>query len=103
MKKTILTAIIVIGFGGALVMGFLAWRNSNPGSDTAPLVNTNGANLPGVTNTGGPGGSPISAILPEGTSLEFGKVKLYNDSGFLFPYPKVSPSEIGRNLIDIVD
>lgn len=83
MKKIISFVVIVIALGAAIVLGYLALsKNSPAGADPAPAT--------------------TSAVLPEGTKLDFNAVQSYNKDGRLFPYPKVSPEEIGASSNSLV-
>ena len=88
MKKIFFTIIIVVGLGGALVMGYMAMQS--------------GSSTPDSSETSTPK-SPKSSILPEGTELDFDKVSDFNKGKTVFPYPKVIPLEIGVGLPNIVE
>lgn len=81
MKKTILTIIIIAGIGGAIIMAYLALTGDS--SDAGNEQSSRAKN---------------SGILPNGTSLDFKKLEEFNDTGRLYPFPKVSPTEVGSNI-----
>lgn len=83
MKKIISFIIIVIALGAAIVLGYLALTKNVPEST-------------------GLAGAPASTILPNGTELEFNEVQSYNKDGRLFPYPVVTPAEIGTQTNTLV-
>lgn len=90
MKRTILIAVIIIGFGGAVVMGIMAVMNSSKSqTETTTSINVNA--------------QPVSAILPEGTSLDFEKLEGFNRENRFFPFPEVLPTEVGANLGNIIE
>lgn len=89
MKRTLYIIVIVIGLGGALVMGYLAMTSGDsPGSDS---IIEAGAN-PQVYN-----------ILPKGKSLDFGTLENFNKDNRLYPYPQVNTTEVGKNLGNLID
>ena len=83
MKKTLLTIIIVVGFGGAIVMGYLAFSGDSSSSNPVVVEDIQSSDF---------------GILPNGTSLDFKKLEEFNDTGRLYPFPKVSPTEVGSNI-----
>ncbi len=47
-------------------------------------------------------GAGVSVILPQGSELDFEKVKEFNPSGRLYTYPAVQPSDAGLPLNDLI-
>ncbi len=84
MKKIIYIIVIVLGLGGAIVMGYMVIRGNSHGIPSITMP-TEGVSQPAANYQ----------ILPYGHDLDFKKVEEYNKNKILFPYPKVSPSEIG--------
>ncbi len=75
MKKVITIIVVVLALGGAVYFAYSAFNTpSDPSSK--PVV---------------------SSILPFGTSLDFKLLSEFNKTNRIFPYPKVSPSEIGNS------
>lgn len=88
MKKILLIIIVIVGLGGALIMGYMAMQSSDTPASTTSTTSS----------------KPLkSTILPEGTELDLDKVKDFNKDRLMFPYPKVSPTEIGVVLPSIVE
>ena len=90
MKKFIYLIIIIIGLGGALVMGYLVYKGSTQG-------------LPSTEVATSTPDSNAYQILPYGRDLDFQKVEEYNKNKILFPYPKVTPSEIGTSSTSMME
>lgn len=86
-KEIISIVIIVVCFGGAAVMGYLAFSGSNSsGGSSAPVEPAH------------------STILPYGTKFDFSALEQHNPNSKLFPYPEVNPSEVGLapgNMVQI--
>ena len=82
MKKTIYLIVIIIALGGAIVMGYMVFSGSTQG-------------LPSLESTVPNADSSNYQILPFGKDLNFEKVEQYNKNKILFPYPQVTPAEIG--------
>lgn len=81
MKRTISLIVIIIGLGGAIVMGYMVFRGDSqglPAEESAPVEDNSNYQ-----------------ILPFGKQLNFQKIEKYNKNKMLFPYPKVAPTEIG--------
>lgn len=75
-------AIIIAALAGAGVFAYLSLSGgSTPQAQPAPVANQ---------------------ILPHGTSLDFEAINKFNETGKKFPYPVVSPGEIGQTLNTIV-
>lgn len=90
-KEIILTAIIVIALA---IAGFFAYKVffGSGTSGSATLTTT-----PVVT-------APVKgAILPNGSNLDFDNVKKFNKNGKLFPYPTVTPNDVGQDLSALVN
>ena len=83
MKKTIYLIVIIIGLGGALVMGYMYLRGGSEGVPTAEVASVDTSEASNLQ------------ILPFGKELDFKKLEQYNKNKILFPYPKVTPPEIG--------
>lgn len=77
-----MVAVIVVAL---VVAGIFAYKAFS-GSSSATLT------TPGTTE------SLNGAILPHGTSLDFDTVKKFNKNDKLFPYPTVTPNDIGQQL-----
>jgi 5-methylcytosine-specific restriction endonuclease McrBC regulatory subunit McrC len=71
-------------------MGYLVYRGSTQG-------------LPSIETTPGVADNNAYQILPYGKDLDFQKVEDYNKNKILFPYPKVSPSEIGASSTSMME
>lgn len=89
MKKTLYIAIIVIALGGAAVMGYMAFMGG--GSSVEEVVVVEGES------------SASYNILPEGKTLDFNTIENFNKDGRMFPYPVVSPAEVGQVLGNIIE
>ena len=76
-KDIISLGVIVVAIGGAVVMGYLALQRSAGGK-------------PSTDN-----GPQVSIVLPQGRALEFETIEDFNKNKVMFPYPQVSPVEIG--------
>ncbi len=46
--------------------------------------------------------SATNQILPNGTKLDFGTINKFNETGREFSYPRVTPSDAGQTLNEIV-
>ncbi len=84
MKKIVSFIIIVVALGAAIVLGYLALSKNDTSSTTTPAA-------------------PVSTVLPEGAKLDFNNVQSYNKDGRLFPYPVVTPAEIGTQSNSLVE
>jgi hypothetical protein len=89
MKKILYTIVIIVALGGALVMGYLAFFGDDTSVATDPTLSQSGA--------------PVYNILPHGRSFDFNTVKNFNRDGRLFPYPEVTPAEIGVTLNNLME
>ncbi len=87
-KQIFALIVIIISFGGAIVMAFLTWRQLTPRNKFSLTQNA-------VTQSG-------SAILPKGNQLDFDSLKNFNSNKTLFPYPVVNPSEVGSTLNNLI-
>lgn len=87
MKRLIYIAIIVIGLGGAAVMAYLAFMGGGS-SEEVVVVEGEAAGY---------------NILPEGKTLDFNTLQDFNKDGRVFPYPVVSPAEVGQVLGNIIE
>lgn len=75
MKKLFTIIITIAALIGAIVLGYSALKKKEQASpQPAP---------------------PASTILPYGTNLDFQDIEEFNKASRLFPYPKVTPPEIG--------
>jgi hypothetical protein len=46
---------------------------------------------------------PVKGLLPHGATLQFDVLKQYNGGNIQpFPYPEVSPGEVGISVLDLV-
>jgi hypothetical protein len=88
MKRTIYIAVIVIALGGAAVMAYMAFFSGGSGGGGEVVIETE---------------AQVYNILPEGKELDFTEVSKFNQEGRLFPYPQVTPSEIGQVLGNIIE
>lgn len=86
MKKIIYIIILVIGLGGAIVLGYVAFF----GGQSATVD----------TSTGG---AQTYNILPEGKTLDFSTVKNFNKDGRIFNFPQVNSAEIGQSLTNLIE
>lgn len=75
MKKIVTIIIVVLALGGAIYFAYSAFNTSTTSTKTAPA----------------------STILPFGTSFDFTALSNFNKTNRLFPYPKVTPAEIGNS------
>lgn len=91
MKKIIYIVIIVIGLGGAALMAYFALFGNSSSKQSAGSTTT--TDLGSTTQAQ----LPDASILPLGNTLDFSKIQSFNKDYTFFPYPKVSPSEIGAN------
>jgi hypothetical protein len=89
MKRTLYIIVIVVGLGGALVMGYLAMTSS---PDSGEIV------VEGTTTT-----SEAYNILPYGDDLNFETLENFNKDHRLYPYPEVNPAEVGKPLGVIIE
>lgn len=99
MKKTIYIIVIVLGLGGAIVMLYLTWQNRLGAPGPAPSSSTIQVN----SGAGASGGSSSNSILPHGRNLDFTTLKNFNRDNRFFNYPQVNPSEIGKNLPNLME
>lgn len=88
MKKSIYIGVIVIALGGAVLMGYMAFS---------------GGGSQGTEGTQIESSAQVYNILPQGKDLDFGPVVEYNERSFFFPYPQVSPAEVGQVLGNIIE
>ena len=87
-KQIIFLLIIIVALSVAGVFAYKAFfgnNSSNPSTKNSETIDVSGA------------------ILPHGNSLNFDNIKKYNKNGTLFPYPTVTPNDIGHELNDIVN
>ena len=89
MKRTLYIIMIVIGLGGAVVMGYMAMTSS---SDSGEVAVEGTASAPQAYN-----------ILPYGDDLNFDTLENFNKDHRLYPYPKVNPAEVGKPLGVIIE
>lgn len=83
MKKIITIIIVVAALAGAGFLGYSAMHKS--------------------TSTGsGKSGDIAKTILPYGSDLNFKPIQDFNNTGRFFPYPKVTPPEIGSTTTALV-
>lgn len=75
MKKFTTLIIIIVALGGAIFLGYSALNNNSPSTGSAA--------------------APKSTILPYGTGLDFQPLSNFNSTNRFFPYPQVTPQEIG--------
>lgn len=87
MKNIIYIIILVIGLGGALVIGYMAFF----GNQATTFKTTVDA------------GDQIYNILPEGKTLDFSTVRNFNKDRRIFNFPKVNPVEIGQPLNNLIE
>lgn len=92
MKSNKIIAILVIIFGmsGSVYMLYLTF------STVARPNNNPVFQDPVLGGSFVDGGSPTGSILPFGTKMDTEKLREYNPTQRVFPYPTVSPSEIGK-------
>lgn len=85
MFKKITLLIIFVAAIGAVMLGYLAIYKDPAASaqDTTAVPRT-------------------ASILPYGTDLNFDEIKKFNKNGQLFPYPTVTPADIGPALGEII-
>lgn len=89
-KQIILVAIIVVALGVAGLFAYKAFFGSGSSSAIINEVDTSNQSVSG-------------AILPYGTDLDFDTVKKFNKNGKLFPYPTVTPTDVGQELNTLVN
>lgn len=87
IKQIVLTIIIIVALG---VAGFFAYKAFFSGPSAIVLVTPEDK------------GPVQGAILPHGTELDFDIVKKFNKNSKLFPYPVVTPTDIGQELGGLV-
>lgn len=87
MKKTIYIIILVIGLGGALVIGYIAFFGNQSTTVSTPADT----------------GAQSYNILPEGKTLDFSTVKNFNKDGRIFNFPQVNSVEIGQPLTNLIE
>lgn len=89
MKKTVYLVIIVIALSGAAIMAYMAFfaepKQAPADGATGEVVSAD----PGVNS---------HKVLPYGTDLDFQKLKSYNKTKTVYPYPVVGKDEIGKPL-----
>lgn len=88
MKKSIYIAIIVIALGGAALMGYMAFSGGGSSGGEGIVIESS---------------AQVYNILPNGKDLDFDTLKSYNDQNLFFPYPQVTPSEVGQVLGNIIE
>lgn len=88
MKKTIYIVIIVIALGGAAIMAYMAFFSGSSNGGGEVMIEKE---------------AQVYNILPEGKNLDFSSVTEFNQQGRLYPYPQVTPSEIGQVLGNIIE
>ncbi len=87
MKKSLYIAIIVIALGGAAVMGYMAFFGGDTTTTEIQIENS----------------AQVYNILPKGKDLDFSSVEKFNNQKSFFPYPQVTPGEIGQVLGNIIE
>ncbi len=88
MKKYIYIAIIVIALGGAALMGYMAFSGGSGSTSSGIQIESS---------------AQVYNILPNGSDLDFSTLSKFNDQNLFFPYPQVSPSEVGQVLGNIIE
>lgn len=83
MKKIITIIIVVAALGGAGFLGYSAMHKSSSSGDAKS-------------------GNITTTILPYGTDLNFKPIQDFNSTNRFFPYPKVTPPEIGATTTALV-
>ena len=80
MRKLLTIIITIAALGGAVILGYSALSKKTPPQATGPS----------------------STILPYGTALDFNNLQDFNKTNRLFPYPAVTPPEIGAPTAALV-